>query len=630
MLHSVKKGNERTDKIFKEENDMKDPRKKNKHKLSYAVKNNLYLLRLASKASRKRVVWEFVNEACGYVSWVTAIVLLQYLVDGVEQKWDFKIVAAIVLGSALLLFLCGGVERYCEKIAFPVGNQVLYENLHLKMFEKALDVELACYENPEFYNQYTKAASQIKGKAFSVINMIPELFVSMIAMMFLMIKIVSIDAFSVCFALIPIFSTYILGKRINCLKYDLYQESVEAERKRSYVSRTVYLRDYAKEIRLSNIFDVLMRYFRDAMQEIYDLYKKYGLKIELIAGLQGLFTQIIIFVGSIVYAAVRFLYFKDITAGEFVVLISIIDSLAVMIRGNSNTISKIHDNSLYIENVKSFLEYEPEISESQPGLAPTGEPLSLRFKNVSFSYFGQDKPVLKSISMHIEEKEKIALVGHNGAGKSTLVKLLMRLYDVTEGEIALNGHNIKEYAVRDYRELFATVFQDFKLLSASVAENVLMREVIDEQGEIPPEDREKVIAALKNSGVYERIMQLEKGIETTLSREFDEKGAVLSGGEGQKVAIARVFAQDSRIAILDEPSSALDPIAEYQMYDAMLKACEDKAVVFISHRLSSAVLADRIYMLENGRIVEEGSHEELMKRNGKYAEMFRMQAENYA
>ena len=164
---------------------MKDPRKKNKHKLSYAVKNNLYLLRLASKASRKRVVWEFVNAAGIYVGWIfTSVVLLQYLVDGIEQKWDFRIVAAMVLGAALLLFLCVGVEWYCEKIAFPVGNQVLYENLHLKMFEKALDVELACYENPEFYNQYTKAASQIKGKAFSVIKMIPELFVSMIVMVF--------------------------------------------------------------------------------------------------------------------------------------------------------------------------------------------------------------------------------------------------------------------------------------------------------------------------------------------------------------------------------------------------------------------------------------------------------------
>ena len=205
----------------------------------------------------------------------------------------------------------------------------------------------------------------------------------------------------------------------------------------------------------------------------------------------------------------------------------------------------------------------------------------------------------------------------------------MRLYDVTEGGIALNGHNIKEYAVWDYRELFATVFQDFKLLSASVAENVLMREVADEQGEIPPEDREKVIAALKNSGVYERIMQLEKGIETTLSREFDEKGTILSGGEAQKVAIARVFAKNCKMVILDEPSSALDPISEYNINHSMLEAAKDKTVVFVSHRLSTTRIADRIIMFENGEIIEEGSHDELMRRNGKYAEMFLLQAEKY-
>ena len=407
------------------------------------------------------------------MAWMfSSVVLLEYLVDAIEQKWDFKIVAAMV---------------------------------------------------------------------------------------FLMIKTVSIDSFSICFAFIPIFSTYILGKKINYLKYDLYQESIEAERKRSYVSRTVYLRDYAKEIRLSNIFDVLMQYFRDAMQEIYDLYKKYGLKIELIAGVQGIFTQIIIFVGSIVYAAVRFLYFKDITAGEFVVLINIIDNLAVMIRRYSNTISKIHDNSLYIENVKSFLEYEPEISESQLGLAPTKEPLSLKLKNVSFSYFGQDKPVLKSISMHIEEKEKIALVGYNGAGKATLTKLLMRLYDVTEGEIWLGGKNVKEFGIEEYREYFGAVFQDYQLFAGTVAENVKM-------GIVEEEDRETIKKALEKAGFSEKLTSLEK---------------------------------------------------------------QEDTVVFVSHRLSTTRIADRIIMFENGEIIEEGSYDQLMELNGKYAEMFLLQAEKY-
>lgn len=202
----------------------------------------------------------------------------------------------------------------------------MYENLHLKMFEKALDVELECYEKPEFYNKYTKAASQIKGKAFSVINMIPELLISFVTMIFLSVKAISIDKFSIIFSLIPIFSTYYIGKKMNCLKYDAYQEGIIYERQKGYVLRTVYLQDYAKEIRLSNIFNVLMKYFNDAMKELLSIIKKYGLKIEFFAEVQSFFTQIVIYAGSYIYAAIRLLYFKDITTGEFIVLVNIINN----------------------------------------------------------------------------------------------------------------------------------------------------------------------------------------------------------------------------------------------------------------------------------------------------------------
>lgn len=198
----------------------------------------------------------------------------------------------------------------------------------------------------------------------------------------------------------------------------------------------------------------------------------------------------------------------------------------------------------------------------------------------------------------------------------------MRLYDVTEGEILLGDYNIKDYNVRKYRDLFGTVFQDYKVVSLSVAENVLM-------GNFDEKERENVVNSLKNSGVYDKIQTLENGIDTILTKEFDPDGAVLSGGEMQKIAIARVFAKVSDFVILDEPSSALDPIAEYKMYESMLNACKNRAVIFISHRLSSAVLADHIYMMENGEIIEHGTHNQLLAMKGKYAEMFELQAVNY-
>ncbi|MFD2506408.1 ATP-binding cassette domain-containing protein, partial [Paenibacillus septentrionalis] len=215
------------------------------------------------------------------------------------------------------------------------------------------------------------------------------------------------------------------------------------------------------------------------------------------------------------------------------------------------------------------------------------------------------------------------LVGHNGAGKSTLIKLMMRLYDPTEGEILLNGRNIKEFDLMSYRSLYGTVFQDFKIFSMTIAENVLMRDVETE------EDRQLVINALKKSRVYDKVATLPEGIDTMLTKEFDEQGVVLSGGEFQKIAIARIFAQEAELLILDEPTSALDPIAEFEIFESMMEACKDKAVVIISHRMSSAMLADRIYYMEDGEIQESGSHMELMQLQGKYAELFLKQAEKY-
>lgn len=217
---------------------------------------------------------------------------------------------------------------------------------------------------------------------------------------------------------------------------------------------------------------------------------------------------------------------------------------------------------------------------------------------------------------------KIAIVGYNGAGKTTLIKLIMRLYDPNEGEILLNGVNIKEYDVEEYRRKIGTVFQDFKIFAATVKENVLL-DFADTDSD------EAVISSLEKSGFSDRLSTLSDGLSTDLTTEFEEKGVNLSGGEAQKLAVARVFYKNANLIILDEPSSALDPLAEYNLNRSMLHAAEHKSVVLISHRLSTTRLADRIYMLEQGRIIEEGTHAQLLAQGGKYAQMWRVQAGQY-
>ena len=246
----------------------------------------------------------------------------------------------------------------------------------------------------------------------------------------------------------------------------------------------------------------------------------------------------------------------------------------------------------------------------------------IEFKKVSFSY--NEKKAINNISLKINKNEKIAIVGENGAGKTTFIKLLLRLYDPTEGEILLNNIDYKEYNSSDIRNQFVTVFQDYQIYALSIAENILLRKCNNS------DDEKIVIDALKKVGLYDKVMQLEKGIRTICTTEFDKDGIEFSGGEKQKFVIARIFASNAPILLLDEPNSALDPIAERHIFDEIFNYSINKTLIFISHRFSTTILSDKIYLFSNGEIIEQGSHHELMSiQNGKYKEMFNTQAFEY-
>ncbi len=303
----------------------------------------------------------------------------------------------------------------------------------------------------------------------------------------------------------------------------------------------------------------------------------------------------------------------------------------------TNSLSAAYQNGLYAKNLKTFLSYEAKIPEDQDGLPIPERVETLELKDVSFRYPEQDgekqeKYALKHVSYTFYAGKRTALVGHNGSGKSTLIKLLMRLYDPTEGCILLNGIDIRKFNLQAYRSLIGTTFQDFELFSMSVVENVILQKLETE------EQRERAINALRESGALEQMEHLEHGVDTILTREFDDNGAVLSGGQAQKVAVARSFAKDAPIVLLDEPSSALDPVAEYQMYETIMELCDAKKVgaeqqkkiaIIISHRLSSGAMADTICLMQEGEMKEKGTHLELMQKRGIYADMYLKQAESY-
>jgi len=308
-----------------------------------------------------------------------------------------------------------------------------------------------------------------------------------------------------------------------------------------------------------------------------------------------------------------------ILLGDFAAANSAVWQLYHQVNSLIEHLLKFPEHSLYTEKFRTFMEYVPKVVGGSRDVPEFSE---IRFNNVSFAYTPEAEKSLQDIDMVIRKNEKIAIVGYNGAGKSTLIKLLLHLYDPTSGSISLNGVDLKEYDMEQYRKKIGVVFQDYQIFAATLAENVMASQYTEDMCDT-------VLRALDESTFSNKLAELENGIDTPLTREFSERGINLSGGESQKVALARVFAKDYELLVMDEPSSALDPMAEYELNQTILKYAKNKTIIFISHRLSTTRMADRIFMFDSGRLIEQGSHDELMKTNGKYAEMFRMQAEKY-
>lgn len=369
---------------------------------------------------------------------------------------------------------------------------------------------------------------------------------------------------------------------------------------------------------MNNIHPLLIDRYKDAADDVIKNQDKYWTKISRLYCVQEMGVQVFGFMLALpLYLGYLVMVKKTIGAGDFVATFNGAYSIAMSINFLTVwAIARFEERAKMIEKYRGFLAADFKIGDGAKE-AKKAEPKEIKIENLSFTYPGNSKPTLNNINLTVKPYEKIALVGYNGAGKTTLTNLLLRLYDASDGSIRIDGEDIRDVTVSSHRDRFAAVFQDFQTFACTVGENVALSDEVDKHG---------VETALKHSGFTK---ELKHGVDTELLREFDDEGIMLSGGESQKVAVARAFYKDCPYVILDEPSANLDPVAEYNLNQAMLEAAHNKTVIFISHRLSTTVNADKIYVMENGQIIESGSHSELMEKNGTYAYMFNLQAEKY-
>ncbi len=597
----------------------KTSKKQKNAKNTSTLGNNLFMLRFVAKNAPSLLFFYIFFDVLTNVPWILSnVVLLKYIIDVVTSGVDlYRIGVACAIFAALVIIGTMGSTVFYE-IFMPKQKERLNFKLYSAIYEKAAKMDFEAYDNPAYYNDLVLAMNSMNERVSSVISDAQDIIRLLTSILSITAVIASIDPICLVFIFVCVAVMIPIGRLIAKVNVKRTEAMTPLDRKNLYFSRVFYLQDYAKELRLNPAGRMIeRRYNQNITDRLFTIAPFLRRQWQLYFCQEALPMTLLVYLGIALFMGHKAIVTKEISLGDFAAAFNGANAVSRCVFDLTSWFSiNLRENALYIEKFRKFMSAKEKIIGGEIKTVYE-KPVTIKLENVSFAYPGNEKPTLKNINLEIKPYQKIALVGYNGAGKTTLTNLLLRLYDVTEGKITVDGTDIKEWDIPSYHANFAAVFQDFSLFGATVGENVAMNE---------KPDAKRVLTALKESSFSK---ELKNGTDTMLLREFDDSGLSLSGGEGQKVAVARAFYKKCPFAILDEPSANLDPVSEYALNEAMSRAAADKTVIFISHRLSTTVMADVIYMLENGEIVESGSHDELMALGGKYAYMFNLQAEKY-
>lgn len=586
--------------------------------------NSKYLLTFIHKICPSYFWTILLVTMTAFVGPLSTVLLPKLITDELLGDFNVHRIVIMVVIVALANIVRAVVRTLFNESYVPFQQNKVTQSMNSLLMRQSVKLDLESYDDPSFYDQYTRALKQAESGLISFMKSLAMLF----DRFFYIITVISIvfvlEPALIVLSGICVYILFFFSKKQAKYRYQTNRATTKFSRIADYAKRIYYQPEYAKEMRTTALGDIMRDRYTQACEQQRSTVRQrshfLGFLIITDEGLRIIILQIV----TMIYLVMR-IQSGQLEVSSFVALFLATMQLSYEFFSFVNCLNDFYRLSLDTDDLRIILEYKSRIEHSAQPRWQMGDDIeSLDINAVTFSYKDNPGEAIKDVTISICKNQHIALVGYNGAGKTTLTKLLLRLYDPTDGSIQINGKDIREFDVASIRDMIGVVYQDYRYYGLTIAENILMKRVECQT------DRDRVNRALQQSDLYDFIHKLPNGIDTLLTREFDDKGVVLSGGQSQKLALARMFVQnDKRIFIMDEASSALDPISEHKINKRIIEFCQDRILILISHRLSTTKDVDCIYYLEEGKVIERGTHEQLLAVNGKYAEMYNVQLEAY-
>jgi len=582
------------------------------------MKNSCKLIGMVFKRYPFYIIFGFfvsvINTSFVLVNFYSLKIIIEILESGTGQFVDVaKVVLIFVaINSVLSIISAFYYKKYC-----PVIEQKIKTSFKSVFFHKVSKTKLIHFEDSNHYNDISKAGDVVEK---NIINTCDYFFgfIGTVCEVLLLSSVVIIFNFRLLFVgILFIVINLLLSFLTSRYGYIQYERNVKNIRKQNYISSLFANKRYAEELKIYDFSPFLIRQYDKITEYKIKNIKKYSVKISILTALQKLMQLSLVLI--IIIVLVGGVLKGTTTLGVFSAMLVATQNFVSSFSSLFSIIPNMKKESLYIKNYVKFMEMEDDY---QGSLECVFENLTITTKNLSFSYPGSEKLVLDSVNMNINDNKKIALIGPNGAGKTTLVKLLIGLFPPQNGVILYNQDDLTEISRYQLYDRVAVIPQNFNIYEFTIAENLLMREYTEE-------DETNVKTVLQRIGLYEKVQALKNKENTVLGKMFEENGTEFSGGEKQKIAIGRALIREPEIIIMDEATASLDPLAEKEIIDLSMELFKDKKMIIISHRLSMALQTDYIYLLDEGKIAEEGTHNELMEIKGKYYELFTTQASKY-